>query len=123
MLSVRLKSVDFAEEDIAPTSLTYDANLSLAFHLEQLTPISIKLSGTMVDITPELEVQRELQFGSVYLQQAKQISFTIKNPARRTLQWKLVVESNYEDIFSVTGDSDVLLCSFKAYWQLISRTQ
>lgn len=66
----------------------------------------------MVDITPELEVQREFQFGSVYSQQSKQIPFSMKNPARRPLQWKLVVESNYADIFSVVGDLQVNIFYF-----------
>jgi hypothetical protein len=61
----------------------------------------------MVDITPELDVQREFQFGSVYLQQSRQLPLSVKNPARRPLQWKLVVDSNYADIFSIAGESEV----------------
>ncbi len=102
-----MNGIDFDEDEIAPTSLSYDGTLSLTFHVEEIQSMNIALSGTMVDICPDLEVEQVIEFGSLYLQQSKHMPLRVKNPARRPLQWKIVVDSSYEDIFSIIGPSSV----------------
>jgi hypothetical protein len=67
-----------------------------------LSLLEIPMTATMIDMSDEIEVTPELDFGPVFVQKPTTKLIELKNPSRRPLQYKLQVEEDYQDIFTVS---------------------
>lgn len=49
-ISVKLLSVDFDDDEIAPSSQTYSGKITLTTHLDAIEPAILPLQGTLIDV-------------------------------------------------------------------------
>jgi hypothetical protein len=51
VLTVTINSVDFSDDDIAPSSQFYCGKLSFTYHLDQLKTPTLDIGGTLIDVS------------------------------------------------------------------------
>ncbi|KAL2918328.1 hypothetical protein HK105_202255 [Polyrhizophydium stewartii] len=107
------------ETDI-PKSEEYNAVLRVNMFLDALPPLSIPVTGILVDQAPMLDIPGEMDFGTLYRGKKYKMELLLRNPARRPLRWRFYVERQFADIFTVVGKSEDITAAKKSFVVAVS---
>ncbi|KAI8925707.1 hypothetical protein BC831DRAFT_550468 [Entophlyctis helioformis] len=114
---IELKGLELKGDEVdIPKISEFNAVLKMTTHLDAFGPISIPLTGILVDQAPVLDVPDEIDFGTIYRQKRYKIELSIRNPARRPLRWRFYVDRAMADVFVVEGRAEDVTQAKKSFF-------
>ncbi|KAJ1336456.1 hypothetical protein BSLG_007240 [Batrachochytrium salamandrivorans] len=89
-----------------PKSEQHSALLNISMLSDFLTPLSIPLTGILVDQAPELDLPDDIDFGGIYRLKKFKIVLDLYNPTKRSLRWHIYLDPAFAEIFLISGQSE-----------------
>ncbi|KAJ3127873.1 hypothetical protein HK098_005649 [Nowakowskiella sp. JEL0407] len=108
-ISIKLRPLEASDHENVPQSIQFAGDLNITTSLRNLSPILVKLDGTLLDEIGVVSIPSEIQFGYVYRGKSRNEILSFRNPVRRELGWKIQIAQIASDIFQIKGsDSGVM---------------
>ncbi|KAJ3067849.1 hypothetical protein HDU99_003367, partial [Rhizoclosmatium hyalinum] len=96
---IDLKSIDVEEGGEIASSLVCKDHLKISSHVPLLAEMEMDITATMIDEPDLLEFPEPIDFGPVKRLFTGTAAIEFRNPVRRSLPYKLTIESNFKELF------------------------